>query len=104
MTAHAGDRLVGVVSAGAHMAHQIEHARIIEMHADHHQVELLLRQQALRLSHRAREHHIVPGKDGGQSAVAVGRIRNEDALWHVGDALIAHSCYAPRACPFMHDR
>ena len=88
-----------VVPPARTMAHQVEHPRIVEVHADHHQVELLLRQQALRLADRAREHRLLAGEDGGRCGGRRRRVRNEDSLRHVVEAVTGALHATDQACP-----
>ena len=59
LAAHAGQRAAGVRAARLQVAQQVEHARIVEVHADQHQVEALAREFALRLTERAHERQVV---------------------------------------------
>src|SRR6185503_1643349 len=95
MDAHARHRRL-VLPAAAHVSHEVEHARVIEVHADHDQVESGLRQLALRFGQRARERQLVSVEDLGQAAVAFRGVGDQDALAHVGVAVTARSSYGPR--------
>jgi hypothetical protein len=100
VAAHAGDGDARVLQT----AQEIEHARVVEMHANQDERDAVLGERGARFLQIAHDDKLMPGEDVGEPTVAVGRVREQDTGGHVGKELWVHSWYAPLARPLLHHR
>ncbi len=78
----ADDRRGLVALVGAHLAQEIEHPRLVEVHPDDDEREIIASERPLRLGERMHERRPVRLEDRAEAALDIGPVGYENLLDH----------------------